>query len=246
MTVATHSERYFPTLKESAKRFNIELIILGFNTKWTGFDNKISHVLNYIKNLKNNELIVFMDAFDSIFLKKFDNFEEDFKKNFKNNILISAHKIYPKNLIEKKAANYFAKKVWKSNTIDYCINSGMYAGYSNDLCLFLEESLKLCKSKKFGGNTDMRAFNHLYNTTWNNKLDIDKNQEIFSYGTNLNTAYIISAPLFGDLTHICKKYNNCPKHTKKEFLKYIFHKKNKIYFNILINDILSIRKKVDI
>ena len=38
ITVATHNDGYFKWLKESCKRYNYDLVILGYNEKWKGFN----------------------------------------------------------------------------------------------------------------------------------------------------------------------------------------------------------------
>ena len=38
VTVATHSDYYFPYLKESFKKNGKELTVLGYGEKWKGFN----------------------------------------------------------------------------------------------------------------------------------------------------------------------------------------------------------------
>lgn len=69
VTVATHSERYFPILVQSCERFGLELVILGWNSKWTGFTYKFDLVKQFLKQQDPDTLVVFVDAYDVVFLQ---------------------------------------------------------------------------------------------------------------------------------------------------------------------------------
>jgi DNA-directed RNA polymerase subunit H (RpoH/RPB5) len=77
ITYATHNTGYFNSLKESAKKNNFELIIIGYGNKWEGFTKRINDIILYLKNINNNELVCIIDAFDCIVL---GNAEEMKKK----------------------------------------------------------------------------------------------------------------------------------------------------------------------
>jgi len=65
ITVATHSQAYFPILQESARRNNIDLIILGWGDKWAGFGWKLKLIRNYLQSLNYDEIVLVLDAFDT-------------------------------------------------------------------------------------------------------------------------------------------------------------------------------------
>ena len=50
VTVATHSESYFPWLKESCVRYNTNLEILGWGEKWQGY-HRGWKVLDYDRDI---------------------------------------------------------------------------------------------------------------------------------------------------------------------------------------------------
>ena len=52
VSYATHSERLYDTLVESAKRNNINLNVLGYNTKWEGWKKRAETILNFLNTLK--------------------------------------------------------------------------------------------------------------------------------------------------------------------------------------------------
>ena len=73
ITVATHSESYFPIFEESCKKNNLELIVLGFGQKWQGFSWRFKLISDYIENLPLNEVIIISDAYDVIVLQNNNN-----------------------------------------------------------------------------------------------------------------------------------------------------------------------------
>ena len=68
ITVATHSQGYFPILASSCKRHNIELTILGWGDKWKGFGWKLMLLKKYFESLANDERVLVLDGFDSFII----------------------------------------------------------------------------------------------------------------------------------------------------------------------------------
>ena len=80
ITVATHSQAYFPVLQESAKRHDITLVVLGWGQKWSGFGWKLQKLKDYIEFLPRDEIVVVLDAFDTLISAKVDELEKKFRK----------------------------------------------------------------------------------------------------------------------------------------------------------------------
>jgi len=87
ITVATHSELYFPIFKESCQRNNLDLVVLGFGKKWEGFSWRFHLISNYIKELPLDEILIISDAFDVIILNT-TNILERFQ-TFNSSVVIS-------------------------------------------------------------------------------------------------------------------------------------------------------------
>jgi hypothetical protein len=83
VTVATHSERYFPYLKLSAEKYGHELVVLGWGEKWKGFVWRFELMREYLKNLDPNEIVCFIDAFDVVILQDPQTIEAKFLKYIK-------------------------------------------------------------------------------------------------------------------------------------------------------------------
>ncbi len=130
ITVATHPERYYNSLLESAKKNNIDLNVLGMGEKWQGFGWKFTKMIEYLEKVNKDEIVMFIDAYDVIFIDDISKIEKKFleiksKNNFK--IFIGVDLI-PKNIIYK----YLYKKVFSNNNKNN-INSGVYMGYAKDI-----------------------------------------------------------------------------------------------------------------
>lgn len=78
VTVATHSERYFPLLQQSCKRFGIELVVLGWSTEWKGFTYKYDLMRGFLKTCPPDDIICFVDAYDVVVLQPGDIIEQRF------------------------------------------------------------------------------------------------------------------------------------------------------------------------
>jgi hypothetical protein len=128
-TVATNSQGYFKSLKESAKRNNINLTVLGFNQKWEGFIWKFKMMKDAIKNLPDDEIVIFMDAFDVIILSNEKEIHDKFV-SYGVDMLIGGEK-KPNNIIHKFVYN----QVFKDGKFKKCkfgscfLNSGLYIAY---------------------------------------------------------------------------------------------------------------------
>ena len=181
ITYATHESGTF--IKLINNKFQIKINVLGFGTKWNGFMDKINGVLDFTKKVNDNEIIIFLDGFDTIINKNVNKLLETFLK-FNCSILVSKH---PSNTyIEKKIFGHY----------DIIANSGMYIGYANKIKLLCEKMIKL------NMKDDQRALNYcIYNyKELNAKIDINNiiftNHPIVSgiFNNKLYNSYFVSYP----------------------------------------------------
>lgn len=153
-TYATHCHGLYNKLINN--EYKVKIITLGWNKPWNNFLDKIKGLYDAIDKLDNNDIVVFLDGFDSIVNKNPKHLRKLFK-NFNADIVAS------KELL--KYGYYITKKIFTSHDGNIA-NSGMYMGYVykiKDLCKFI-----------INQNTtdDQRALN-IARKTFNIKIDED-------------------------------------------------------------------------
>ncbi|SBT87953.1 procollagen lysine 5-dioxygenase, putative [Plasmodium malariae] len=97
LTFATHEQGYFNTLKESCNSLNIKLNVLGWGKKWGGFIEKLVKVKEYLKVCKDNDIILFVDGFDSILLQPANVIIERYIINYDNLFVCTSESTYSSN-----------------------------------------------------------------------------------------------------------------------------------------------------
>jgi hypothetical protein len=169
ITIATHSDRYFPILLESCKRYGAELIVLGWGMKWNGFMMKFNLLKDYLKTLDSNEIVCIIDAYDVILLNTLDVLEEKFRKT-NANIIVAREGCDHIWLMKEFFYNIF---FGKCNNV--AINAGTYIGYVNALLEMIENICNVldCTNSKLDDQII------LTNYCKKNNIYIDLSQEIF-------------------------------------------------------------------
>lgn len=198
VTYATHSDGLFEKLINN--KFNIKIDIIGWNTKFSYID-KINNLLNYIDNKSDNDIIVYLDGFDTLI-----------NINYKNNELLKLFLEYKtKILFSEDPINLLlidnkliGKELYNINFGKYNDNikpsMGMFMGYVKDLkilfkCMIkqnLEDDQKAL-SKCYLSNMKIDKYNKIFlNTKYyyydNNRNDINSIFISFPFGFT-NTEY---------------------------------------------------------
>mgnify|MGYP006957637363 CR=1 FL=1 len=93
--VSTHSQSYYPVLQKSAERHGVDVTSLGFGQEWTGTAMKIDLLDEYLGQLDDDDLLLFIDAFDVVLFadeKQIRRSFEDYQQKHPNcKVLIGAH-----------------------------------------------------------------------------------------------------------------------------------------------------------
>lgn len=174
-TVATNNSGYLVALKEQFKKYNINLNILGYKKKWKGFNWKIQQIRDFLLKQKENDIVVFMDAFDVLLLN--NNYIEERFKSFNKNIVLSVEQ-----LSDSELHQYFCRKVFKPY-YNYLINGGLYMGYTKYMLLYFDLINKYYDLDNY--QDDQRIFNSFpyQNETiknfYDNHIGIDIESKIF-------------------------------------------------------------------
>lgn len=139
VTVATHSDGYFPWLIQSCKRYNADLTVLGWGQKWQGFSWRFTLMIDFLKSLPPNEIVCFIDAYDVILLKPLKEIEKRFIKihNETKCKMVVAQQLHSTQIVK-----------WGDNiTFGTCqernVNAGTYIGYAKDLIQTLSDIYNL-------------------------------------------------------------------------------------------------------
>ena len=205
VTYATHSERYFDVLKKSCPG----IIVLGMGTKWNGFGDKAKGVSEFCKTVKPDDLVCFVDGFDSVVLEK-DEIEKRYRELGQELVVSSPKSI--RSVLEK----YVSDKLFSSCAEDGGrINSGMYIGTANSI-------IQLWTGFEEGGDDQLhvtKKCKHVYIDT-ENKLFYNysasdsaevREGKLYKEGQNAHIP-IISCPAHGNLNNLLGKigYSNLP------------------------------------
>ena len=169
VTVATHDSGLYNELIDN--KFGVKIKTLGFGEKWTGFRMKSEKVLEYIKDLDDNHIVIFVDGFDSVVNGTLEDAIEEFVM-MDCRILISkayVHDQWIRQVTHRRVFNY--KKG------DYSANSGLYMGYVKELKIFLKDILDLkCGDDQINFNVIAKKYDFVKMDTQNTIFEnIQKN-----------------------------------------------------------------------
>ena len=212
LTYATHTSGFYENLINNDH--NIKLITLGYGVKWNGLRDKPRAVLNYLTYVPDEDIVIFLDGFDTIINKPLEivlqRFDE-LTKDSKNKVLLSKEQCYneQKNIFFKIFFKYFQYKVYnyKNNII---VNSGLYMGYVKNVKMLL-----YAHKYNDNPNVDQILMNKVYPQYDFIKIDMN-NRIFFNCPVYMNTnsdACFIQYP--GEFSYqrvrraIMTDYNHC-------------------------------------
>lgn len=181
ITYATHSEGLFDELINN--KYNIRIIVLGYGEKWNGFMDKFKKTYNYIKNLEDNEIIIFLDGFDTYINQPENIIKEKFLK-LNSNIILS----------EDNNPLIITKQIFGTCKNNRVANSGLYMGYNKDI----KKLLKYILDNNYSDD-DQVNLNKACSNFDNIKIDIEKklfhNQNYYErYFNNKSDSCFVSTP----------------------------------------------------
>lgn len=170
LTVATHSERYLPVLEKQVTDRGLKLNKLGMGKEYKGHFMKDLEVMEYIKKIDPNDLVVFVDGFDSLMLSSSDEVIKKF--NEKNcDLLLSVENVGMLSFIHDTV---FEKVKGKY------INTGLYMGRAGFLLKFLEE---IYSDDNYNKKSNQKTWcSHLFKLITEkrfNGIELDSNSDIF-------------------------------------------------------------------
>jgi hypothetical protein len=167
ITVATQNKFYYDILVLSLKKHNIELITLGWGQYYTSHLLKDKLVLEYISELDDEEIIVYIDGYDSVVTDNFKKIESSFIES-KHDIIISTEQ--PKKF---KFFHYIFYLLTFGMKKHY-LNTGMYIGRVGKLNKVLND-LKQYTDETF---SNQRVWQRYYDSN-NSNMYLDINNKFF-------------------------------------------------------------------
>ena len=228
ITIATHNKGYLEVLKTGCQNGGMQFITLGYGEKWGGLIWKFHKMREFLNNvnLHPNDLIVFVDGYDTLCINNAQRLLTKFY-SLETNILISQDIKYVNNPLY----DYFHNRIF-GNCNDIYINTGMYMGFFpyvkkliNTICTKSDcldsklndqvEMTKLCKLADpfYTANVKIDTENSIFLNLVANKLDIYHNDivTVTKYGkltlVNGDDIVFVSGPNNTDLLPILKLYN---------------------------------------
>jgi hypothetical protein len=224
VSYATHSERLYDTLVESAKRNSINLNVLGYNTKWEGWKKRAETILNFLNKYDNNKLVCHIDGFDSIILGSEEELYKKFMKYYKNKKVV-----FSLDNSKHLHINYYKIKKYGMCNNNY-ISAGLFMGYNYYVKKILTEFINsdysddqkffisLCRKDDYIGiDNNILFYNYQYfYDSYGLKY---KNNRVI---VNNNKPVIISAPGNININSILENFNYPqPKDYKRDFMGYL-------------------------
>ena len=132
-TVATPSSNqgYYPQLLESCKKFKIDINLLATNETWKNFSWKLNLIKDEIKKIPDNEIVLFIDAYDIVFLSNLEEIKEKYLYLHNKGVKI----LFGANRYDLKIERILANINFRSKNLNqkYNLNSGTYIGYNRYL-----------------------------------------------------------------------------------------------------------------
>jgi len=145
ITVATHSQYYFPYLVESVKKYGKKLEILGFNEKWLGYNWKFKKMLLHLSTLPTDDIACFVDGYDVLCLRNLDELANKFIeiKNRTNCKMIAGGFGNTNEVTFITKASTLLANMFYGTCNNSLLCSGTYIGYVKDLIVIFTNILKM-------------------------------------------------------------------------------------------------------
>lgn len=169
LTVATEQTKGLKTLLTSCKQNNVTLIQLGVNTQWSDFDVKLKELNSYLSGRTDNDIILFVDGYDSYFIDSTKTIVEKFINLNCDIVMSSELNCFPDKSLKDKYSN-------NSSPFKY-VNSGGFIGYTQPLKQAISKLLDIQKNSTSEYKNNDQYLWSIY--CMDNNVKLDYNCEIF-------------------------------------------------------------------
>lgn len=187
VTVATHSERYLPVLEKMTETRGYKLQKLGFGKEYAGHFMKDKEMMVFLEKLPYDDIVIFLDGFDTLILSDINEVIEKFKKTGKKMIIST----------EKVTNSFLPHKYLYNKVNDEFINTGQYIGY----CGYILTLLKKIYSSEYDKKSNQ--------ITWSNFLNKNKGIDLLKdFGTDDKSEIFFNYSDYSDLNFKIDKKTN--------------------------------------
>ena len=170
ITVATKDDGYFRVLKQELTDAKIDHKILGYGQKWEGWVWRTNLILNYLKSLNPNDIVMVIDGYDVLMVGN----EKDIMKkylSFNTDIVFGVHhsesQYFP--LVIDYISHPFVRAYFKTSD-KHMKNGGSFMGSAKGLIELYQRILKY--SQETGTTDDQLALNNISLQGLNYKIDV--------------------------------------------------------------------------
>jgi len=169
VTYATHSEGLFDKLVNNDLRAKIDVV--GWGVQWTGFADKINGFIAYLDKCSPDDIVVFLDGFDTVLVKSAGEIEQRFLE-LDCKVLVSMDLQHKTRRINKRIFG-----TCKNGTV---ANAGMYMGYAKYLRVLLTRIAQMkCSDDQVNLNTACSEYDF---------IEIDTRRRIFYNSSKSSSA----------------------------------------------------------
>lgn len=172
ITVATKSEGFFGALKQSARRHNIHLKVLGWGLPWTGFGTRVNWIRDFLETLPPEDVVLLIDAYDVILLQDSATIMRKYK-SFDKPLVMSVQR-WPTEIY-----TWLQSRLFFGHVDGYTLNGGAYMG---KVWALKELQDAMCSGKQCDvGVDDQKMLNRAIGLSppLRDKIAIDSNSLLF-------------------------------------------------------------------
>jgi len=219
MEVVTYANKSHGLFEELIhNEYDVPVRVLGWGTKWNGFLDKYRGMVEYLKSKKDDDIVIFLDGFDT----KINKDPKDVVSMFKACDCMMLVSKDPEPL-----GGYISHKVFNACVGESIANSGLYMGYAKYLLQVLEDALRMTCD-------DQRNLNALCGKY--DFIKVDEDMKIFENVPPLTTrrtsdAVFVSYPASLSMERVVRSLREY-----SQFFKWQFIISMIILFAVLPND----------
>ncbi len=130
-TVASDRKLGLVQLLRSCLVYNIPMDVLGLGMPFRGLNEKLIHIKRYVEDIPETDIVMFVDAYDVLFLSTPEQILKKFKKMNSNFVIAVERTCWPYGEL--------ASKFPQSPTSLRYLNSGAFIGYAGHIKQILKE-----------------------------------------------------------------------------------------------------------